>query len=316
MAPKRAAEGAAAASSKDAQQAKKRKGFRVGPDNLPEGPWRRKVEKKKLELIHKAKVKKAYAKIKERELASQASSKARQPAAAAAAAAAVAAGPSTKEASKGASSDDELDDVEEPQTTQETSDSAITRTAISTEAEAAAAAPAPATSGLSSPTEATPAQPLEGEIHPSRAEMITNDGELPNPNTVAVKRKRGAATATGSNAELPGTRTASAPAASNGTEDAADAADRYEPRKPRRPRKPGYYEKQLAHAEQKRAEAEARRAEIQRRHEERERKTADRERYRRAMAKARKGGQDGQRRLGRESALLLEKVKRIVGDSK
>ncbi|KAK1985776.1 hypothetical protein LZ30DRAFT_583414 [Colletotrichum cereale] len=302
MAPKRAAEGAAAASPKDDQQAKKRKGFRVGPDNLPEGPWRRKVEKKKLELIHKAKIKKAYAKIKERELASQSSSKAQQPAAAAAA------GPSTKEAS----SDDELDDVEEPQTAKEPSDSSVTATAPTP-------APASATSEPSSSTDATPAQPLEGEIHPSRAEMITNDGEPPKPNTVAVKRKRGAATATGSNAELPGTRTPSAPGASDGAEDAAagaGVADRYEPRKPHRPRKPGYYEKQLAHAEQKRAEAEARRAEIQRRREERERKTADRERYRRAMAKARKGGEDGQRRLGRESALLLEKVKRIVADSK
>ncbi|KAK2065046.1 hypothetical protein LY76DRAFT_560034 [Colletotrichum caudatum] len=311
MAPKRAAEGAAASFSKDAQQAKKRKGFRVGPDNLPEGPWRRKVEKKKLELIHKAKIKKAYAKIKERELASQASSKARQAATATAptAAVAAAAGSSAKETSKEASSDDELDDVEEPQTAKETSDSPVTSTE-------APPAPTPATSEPSPPTDATPAQPLEGEIHPSRIELITNDGELPNPNTVAVKRRRAAAAATGSNAELPGTRTAPAPAPSGGTEEAADAADRYEPQKLRRPRKPGYYEKQLAHAEQKRAEAEARRAEIQRRREERERKTADRERYRRAMAKARKGGQDGHRRLGRESALLLEKVKRIVGDSK
>ncbi|OHW90459.1 hypothetical protein CSPAE12_10934 [Colletotrichum incanum] len=297
MAPKRAAEGAAAASTRDAQQAKKRKGFRVGPDNLPEGPWRRKVEKKKLELIHKAKIKKAYAKIKEKELASQASSKAQQPAAAAAAAAPT----STKEAS----SDDELDDVQEPQTAKEPSHSP--------------APPAPAASEPSPSTDATstgaaPAQPLEGEIHPSRAEMLTNDGEPPNPNTIAVKRKRGAATATGSNADLPGTRTATTAATSEDAEDTT--VDRYEPRKPRRPRKPGYYEKQLAHAEQKRAEAEARRAEIQRRREERERKTADRERYRRAMAKARKGGEDGQRRLGRESALLLEKVKRMVGDSK
>ncbi|GKT45583.1 uncharacterized protein ColSpa_05764 [Colletotrichum spaethianum] len=298
MAPKRAAEGAAAASPRDAQQAKKRKGFRVGPDNLPEGPWRRKVEKKKLELIHKAKIKKAYAKIKEKELASQASSKAQQPLAAAA----VAAAPPTQEAS----SDDELDDVQEPQTAKAPSGSP---------------APAPAASEPSPPTDAAdtgaaPAPPLEGEIHPSRAEMITNDGEPPNPNTIAVKRKRGAATATGSNAELPGTRTTSTTTTTPDDAEDAAAVDRYEPRKPRRPRKPGYYEKQLAHAEQKRAEAEARRAEIQRRREERERKTADRERYRRAMAKARKGGEDGQRRLGRESALLLEKVKRMVGDSK
>ncbi|KAJ3479258.1 hypothetical protein NLG97_g8364 [Lecanicillium saksenae] len=44
-----------------------RKGFRVGPDNLPDGAWKRKVTKIKKDLIHKAKVKKAYAKIKERE---------------------------------------------------------------------------------------------------------------------------------------------------------------------------------------------------------------------------------------------------------
>ncbi|WQF83473.1 hypothetical protein CDEST_08487 [Colletotrichum destructivum] len=297
MAPKRAAEGATASSLKDGQQAKKRKGFRVGPDNLPEGPWRRKVEKKKLELIHKAKIKKAYAKIKQKELASQDSSKAQQHDTVAAAA------PPAKEAS----SDDELDDVQEPQTREPSnSPEPVAREA---------AASKPSTDAASTGT--IPAlPPLEGEIHPSRAEMLTNDGELPNPNTVAVKRKRGAAAATGSNADLPGTRIATD--ASGDVVDAADAtaADLYEPRKPRRPRKPGYYEKQLAHAEQKRAEAEARRAEIQRRREERERKTADRERYRRAMAKARKGGEDGQRRLGRESALLLEKVKRMVGDSK
>lgn len=44
MAPKRAAEGAAASSADAQQQKKPRKGFRVGPDNLPEGPWRRKGE--------------------------------------------------------------------------------------------------------------------------------------------------------------------------------------------------------------------------------------------------------------------------------
>ncbi|CRK21301.1 hypothetical protein BN1723_012328 [Verticillium longisporum] len=47
--------------------------------------------------------------------------------------------------------------------------------------------------------------------------------------------------------------------------------------------------------------------------EERERKVADRERYRRAMAKARRGGENGQRKLGRESNLLLEKVRRMTG---
>ncbi|KAJ8122700.1 hypothetical protein O1611_g9779 [Lasiodiplodia mahajangana] len=52
---------------------KHRKGFRVGPENLPDGPWRRKVDKIKKDLIHKAKVKKAYKKIKTTELATSSS---------------------------------------------------------------------------------------------------------------------------------------------------------------------------------------------------------------------------------------------------
>ncbi|KAI2617008.1 hypothetical protein GGS26DRAFT_577454 [Hypomontagnella submonticulosa] len=66
MAPKRPLEsdGAAGPAAK-----KHRKGFRVGPENLPDGPWRRKVDKIKRDLIHKAKVKKAYKKIKAAEQA-------------------------------------------------------------------------------------------------------------------------------------------------------------------------------------------------------------------------------------------------------
>ncbi|KAL4915550.1 hypothetical protein BDW62DRAFT_123593 [Aspergillus aurantiobrunneus] len=48
---------------------KKRKGFSVGPANLPDGTYRRKAEKIKADLIQKAKVKKAYAKVKAAELA-------------------------------------------------------------------------------------------------------------------------------------------------------------------------------------------------------------------------------------------------------
>ncbi|KAK3353137.1 hypothetical protein B0T25DRAFT_568363 [Lasiosphaeria hispida] len=48
----------------DARQKKARHGFRVGPENLPDGPWRRKVDKIKKNLIVKAKVKKQYAKVK------------------------------------------------------------------------------------------------------------------------------------------------------------------------------------------------------------------------------------------------------------
>ncbi|KXH47225.1 hypothetical protein CSIM01_06507 [Colletotrichum simmondsii] len=282
MAPKRAAEGTS--SSKD-HQVKKRKGF--GPNTLPE------VEKKKIELIHKAKIKKAYAKIKERELASrEPSSNAQQPAVALA---------------KDISSEDELDSLQDP-SSKTGSPAPASAPAAATASSSAVDTPTDSSSS-STPTPPTAAtatttpQPSKEEVHPSRAEMLENDGEPPNPNTIAIKRKHAAEDS--ADADATGV-----------TEDAA-AGDRYEPRQQRRPRKPGYYEKQLAHAEKKKAEAEARRAEIQRRREERERKTADRERYRRAMAKARKGSENGgQRRLGRESALLLEKVRRMVGDSK
>ncbi|KAE8148931.1 hypothetical protein BDV25DRAFT_157259 [Aspergillus avenaceus] len=48
---------------------KKKKGFSVGPANLPDGTYRRKTQKLKADLIQKAKVKKAYAKVKAEELA-------------------------------------------------------------------------------------------------------------------------------------------------------------------------------------------------------------------------------------------------------
>ncbi|KAI9374956.1 hypothetical protein BJX61DRAFT_540234 [Aspergillus egyptiacus] len=53
----------------DGPATKKRKGFSVGPANLPDGTYRRKAQKIKADLIQKAKVKKAYAKIKAEELA-------------------------------------------------------------------------------------------------------------------------------------------------------------------------------------------------------------------------------------------------------
>ncbi|EAS31360.2 uncharacterized protein CIMG_06839 [Coccidioides immitis RS] len=65
MAPKRPRDNA---DDVENGQHKKRKGFSVGPANLPDGTYRRKVQKIKSELIHKAKIKKSYAKIKAQEL--------------------------------------------------------------------------------------------------------------------------------------------------------------------------------------------------------------------------------------------------------
>ncbi|KAI1576471.1 hypothetical protein PtrEW13061_010662 [Pyrenophora tritici-repentis] len=46
---------------------KQKKGFKIGPANLPDGTHRRKIEKIKKSLIEKAKIKKQYAKLKARE---------------------------------------------------------------------------------------------------------------------------------------------------------------------------------------------------------------------------------------------------------
>jgi hypothetical protein len=82
----------------------------------------------------------------------------------------------------------------------------------------------------------------------------------------------------------------------------------------RRSKRPGYFEKEQAFATQKKAEAKARRLEFERREKEKKQKIEERERFRKAMAKARTGGKNGQRKLGKESKVLLEKVRRIVGE--
>ncbi|KAJ5682438.1 hypothetical protein N7462_005603 [Penicillium macrosclerotiorum] len=67
MAPKRPREIEKTSAEPRTENAiKKRKGFSVGPANLPDGTYRR---KSKSDLIQKAKVKKAYAKIKAQEVA-------------------------------------------------------------------------------------------------------------------------------------------------------------------------------------------------------------------------------------------------------
>ncbi|KAM0484320.1 hypothetical protein ACHAPX_001741 [Trichoderma viride] len=80
----------------------------------------------------------------------------------------------------------------------------------------------------------------------------------------------------------------------------------------RRTRRPGYYDKQLTKAAERREEAETKRAEFERRMEERAQKRAEREKFKKAMAKTR--DKNGNKKLGRESSLLLEKVKRLVGE--
>lgn len=78
--------------------------------------------------------------------------------------------------------------------------------------------------------------------------------------------------------------------------------------------KPVPFEKEARLAQERREEDEKRRQEAGEARAERQRKIEERERFRKAMAKARTGGKNGQRKLGRESKVLLERVKNIVAE--
>ena len=79
-------------------------------------------------------------------------------------------------------------------------------------------------------------------------------------------------------------------------------------RRQRRPR-PQPFQKESLLAQKKKDEAEARRKAKEEADRERAKKAAERERFRKTMAKAR-GGPNGQRKLGRESTVLLAKAQR------
>lgn len=100
----------------------------------------------------------------------------------------------------------------------------------------------------------------------------------------------------------------------NAHQDTSDAARNRQSHqsKQRRPRT-NPYGKEVAAAEQRQAEVDARRAAREKADRDRAEKLAERERFRKAMAKARSGGKNGQRKLGRESQVLLERVQRIMG---
>ncbi|KAI1820759.1 hypothetical protein F4861DRAFT_40125 [Xylaria intraflava] len=231
---------------------KHRKGFRVGPDNLPDGPWRRKVDKIKKDLIHKAKVKNAYKKVKAAELAT--SSSVSKPAATDANDGSV----TIVATDIGKAEDDKYDENDQK-----------------------------GGEGEEAP-EQTPQQ-----IHPERQAMLEDDeGET-------TKEARRGANRDQSSENTPSSE--------------QQGSQRDQRLNRQRKKKPGYFDKALTIAERKKAEAAERAAEQARREAERQRKSEERERFRRAMAKARKPGRDGQRRLGRESGLLLEKVKKMVG---
>ncbi|KAL8712021.1 MAG: hypothetical protein Q9220_003717 [cf. Caloplaca sp. 1 TL-2023] len=88
------------------------------------------------------------------------------------------------------------------------------------------------------------------------------------------------------------------------------------PQRPRRPRKPKRdpFKEESSQAISRNRERDEKRAAIEQAHREKQQKFEERERFRKAMAKARTGGKNGQRKLGRESKILLERVKNLVAE--
>lgn len=84
--------------------------------------------------------------------------------------------------------------------------------------------------------------------------------------------------------------------------------------RPRKAPKSRPFVKESELAKKKREEAEVRSEAMEVSNRQRNEKLADRERMRRMTATARKPDRNGQRRLGRESKVLLERVKRLVGE--
>jgi hypothetical protein len=72
------------------------------------------------------------------------------------------------------------------------------------------------------------------------------------------------------------------------------------------------FSKEAQLAQKQKEEIEMKKREREESETQRKQKIAEREKMRAAMAKARKPGKNGQRKLGRESVLLLEKVKKMV----
>ena len=77
--------------------------------------------------------------------------------------------------------------------------------------------------------------------------------------------------------------------------------------------KPRPFEKEGKMAQQRKAGIEARKNAFEESNRQRQHKVEEREKFRKVMSKARTGGKNGQRKLGLESKVLLEKAKRTMG---
>jgi hypothetical protein len=149
-----------------------------------------------------------------------------------------------------------------------------------------------------------------------RAQIKKNYAKLKRQGKIPEEPERLPAASTGT--ENEGTEPSTTPHPDRQTliEEAGKSPETRETQPGRRRRKPKSipFRQEYEQAQQRKTEAEERREAREEAERQRQQKLEERERFRKAMAKARTGGPNGQRKLGRESKVLLEKVKRMVGD--
>ncbi|KAL9078641.1 MAG: hypothetical protein Q9157_002440 [Trypethelium eluteriae] len=234
MGQKRPRDDADSALAKPPEEKRVRKGFSVGPANLPDGTYKRKVQKIKKDLIQRAKLKKRYAKLKAREQEEAQKSKAP---------------PTVTSHIPEHHEEDTKDEVEDDTDSDDFA-------------------------GFSSepPKLDVPDTSATLPVKPSSANDLTDDQHA-------------------------------------SIEQAPD--EQVHPQRRQRVR-PHTFGREEAYANTKRKEAEERQKAREEAAQQRQQKLEERERFRRAMAKAKAPGRDGKRNLGRESKVLLEKVKKVM----
>ena len=214
----------------------RRTGFKVGPDHLPDGTYRRHAQKIKKDLIDKAKIKKDYAKIKKRQA------------------------PVGEAVSEGASSN-RADETRIPVREEEVDENEV--------------------------------KDAEGKNKAAEASAVEG---VPEENR----------SATNQNAEA---------VQDHEPEPAEDPQSNIHPSRQRLHKpKTDPYAKAKAAAEAKSQAQEARRLAREEAQRQRVEKLERRDRERKLMEKARQPGKYGQMRLGRQSQVLLARVRRAVGN--
>ncbi|KAL9095205.1 MAG: hypothetical protein Q9165_002461 [Trypethelium subeluteriae] len=234
MGQKRPVDDADSALAKPPSEKRVKKGFTVGPANLPDGTYKRKVQKIKKDLIHRAKLKKRYAKLKAREQEEAQKSKAL---------------PTVTSHIPEHLEDDVKDAVADDADTDDFVgfSSELSKLDVPDTSSTLSVKPSSA-NDLDEDQHISPEQAPEEHVHPQRRQRV----------------------------------------------------------------RPQTFGREEAYAKKKRKEAEERQKGREEAAQQREQKLEERERFRRAMAKAKTPGRDGKRKLGRESKILLERVKKVM----